>query len=200
MARFAKLAGLAAGLALAVAGVQAHATTWLVTYTAFSGAPASAQLTVDVADAVNAVGGHDVLGVKGDVDGDAVTGVIVNPNQPFQWWTPDGLFIVDNVVYPTAPFFSNPGLFFAGASGNEYNLFSDNASTYELYRAQSGVGYLASSVGTVAMVEAPKGPLAAPDSLTSSVGVPEPASWALMIAGFGAVGAALRRRRVTLAA
>lgn len=31
-------------------------------------------------------------------------------------------------------------------------------------------------------------------------GVPEPASWALMMAGFGAVGAAIRRRRVTVAA
>ena len=36
------------------------------------------------------------------------------------------------------------GLFFSGASGNEYNLFSDNSTTYgDLYRAQSGVGYLA---------------------------------------------------------
>jgi hypothetical protein len=30
--------------------------------------------------------------------------------------------------------------------------------------------------------------------------VPEPAAWALMIAGFGMAGAALRRRRLTLAA
>ena len=37
-------------------------------------------------------------------------------------------------------------------------------------------------------------PLAAPGG-----GVPEPASWALMIAGFGLAGAALRRRRATLA-
>lgn len=31
-------------------------------------------------------------------------------------------------------------------------------------------------------------------------GVPEPASWAMLIAGFGMTGAALRRRRVTVAA
>ena len=31
-------------------------------------------------------------------------------------------------------------------------------------------------------------------------GVPEPASWALMIAGFGMVGTALRRRKAVLAA
>ncbi|WP_310497288.1 PEPxxWA-CTERM sorting domain-containing protein [Sandarakinorhabdus sp.] len=36
------------------------------------------------------------------------------------------------------------------------------------------------------------------DSLT--VGVPEPASWAMLIAGFGLVGAAKRRRRITAAA
>jgi hypothetical protein len=38
------------------------------------------------------------------------------------------------------------------------------------------------------------------DSVTIDGGVPEPAAWALMIAGFGAVGAALRRRRVPIAA
>ena len=62
------------------------------------------------------------------------------------------MFIFDNVVWPTgAPALSNPGLFFSGASGAEYNLFSDNASTYELYRARSGVGYLANSVGTLSV-------------------------------------------------
>ncbi|MBW8813599.1 MAG: PEPxxWA-CTERM sorting domain-containing protein [Caulobacterales bacterium] len=198
MARFAKLAAFAAGLALAAAGAQAQAATWLVTYTASSGAPASANLTVEVADLLNAVGGHDVLGITGDVDGDAITGVITNPVQPFQWWTSDGLFIVDNVLYPTAPSISNAGLFFAGASGNEYNLFSDSASTYELYRAQSGVGYLANSIGAVALVQAPRGPEV--ESLRGPGAVPEPASWALMILGFGAVGAALRSRRVTLPA
>ncbi|HET6971554.1 MAG TPA: PEPxxWA-CTERM sorting domain-containing protein [Phenylobacterium sp.] len=183
-----RFATVIAGLVLAAAG-QAKAATWMVTYTALAGVPASANLVIDVADDLNAVGGHDVTAVSGDVDGDTVTGVIVNPSQPFPWATPDGLFIVDNVVYPTAPYFSNPGLFFAGASGSEYNLFSDNETTYELYKAQSGVGYLANSVGSIAMVEAPHSPLGG--------AVPEPAAWALMILGFGAIGARLRHRRMT---
>ncbi len=36
------------------------------------------------------------------------------------------------------------------------------------------------------------------DSLAGSVGVPEPATWAMMILGFGAVGAVIRRRRASL--
>jgi outer membrane lipase/esterase len=38
------------------------------------------------------------------------------------------------------------------------------------------------------------------DQLMLGGAVPEPASWGLMIAGFGAVGFALRRRRALLAA
>jgi hypothetical protein len=36
-----------------------------------------------------------------------------------------------------------------------------------------------------------------PDNETFSASVPEPATWALMIAGFGFAGSALRRRRAT---
>jgi opacity protein-like surface antigen len=38
------------------------------------------------------------------------------------------------------------------------------------------------------------------DSAPASPGVPEPASWAMLIAGFGLTGAAMRRRRVERAA
>jgi hypothetical protein len=199
--KLAWLAGMALGLALVAAAAPAEATTWMVTYTASAGAPASATLTVDVADVINAVGGYDVTSVSGAVDGDTVTGVITNPSQPFQWWTSDGLFIVDNVAYPTAPFFSNAGLFFAGASGAEYNLFSDDSATYELYKAQSGVGYLANSVGAVTTVKAPQiGALGPVGDAPGGGAVPEPAGWALMILGLGAVGGLLRRRRVTIPA
>ena len=37
-------------------------------------------------------------------------------------------------------------------------------------------------------------------NVTPSVAVPEPASWAMLIAGFGLVGAAARRRRTALTA
>ena len=190
---------LAAALcaALALTAGRAEAATWIVTYISAGGAPFSASLTVQTTDTVDAVGGFDITGVTGAVDGDAVTGLILNPGQPFARLSADGLFIYDNVLFPTgAPVFSNPGLFFSGASGSEYNLFSDNASTYELYRARSGTGYLAHSRGAVTLARA---------SLISTLGagggaVPEPASWALTIVGLGAVGAAMRRRRRLAAA
>ncbi|WP_309606899.1 PEPxxWA-CTERM sorting domain-containing protein [Phenylobacterium sp.] len=184
------VAGLCAALALAAG--RAQAATWIVTYASAGGAPLSASLTVQTADTLDAVGGLDITGVTGAVDGDAVTGLILNPGQPFAHLSADGLFIYDNVLFATgAPVFSNPGLFFSGASGSEYNLFSDNASTYELYRARSGTGYLAHSRGAVTLARA---------GLISTFGagggaVPEPAAWALTILGLGAVGAVMRRRR-----
>ena len=190
---------LAAALcaALALTAGRAEAATWIVAYISAGGAPFSASLTVQTTDTVDAVGGFDITGVTGAVDGDTVTGLILNPGQPVTHLSADGLFIYDNVLFPTgAPVFSNPGLFFSGASGSEYNLFSDNASTYELYRARSGTGYLAHSRGAVTLARA---------SLISTLGagggaVPEPASWALTIVGLGAVGAAMRRRRRLAAA
>ena len=37
------------------------------------------------------------------------------------------------------------------------------------------------------------------DTVTVNIGVPEPASWAMLLAGFGLTGAALRRRRSAIA-
>jgi hypothetical protein len=185
MKRFTKIAAAAAATVL-LAG-QAHAATWLLDYTSLDGAPVNADLTVTASDILNAVGGFDVTGVTGNVDGDTVTALIHNPTQPFPSLSADGLFIFDNVIWPTStPPISNPGLFFAGSSGAEYNLFSAGQG-YQLYKATPGVGYLANSSGT----------------LSVSGGVPEPAAWTMMIVGFAGAGALLRRRRAagaTLAA
>jgi hypothetical protein len=188
------LAGVAAAAAL-TAG-QAQAATWLLTYTSTGGLPLGATLTLDASDVMNGVGGFDALSISGNVDGDTVTGLIANPSQPLAHYSADGMFIYDNVVWPTGgPALSNPGLFFSGVSGSEYNLFSDNATTYELYRAQSGVGYLANSVGTLSVAEQVR---SVSDSRVG--GIPEPATWTMMIIGFGAIGAALRLRRRPLPA
>jgi hypothetical protein len=180
----------AVALAGAVAG-QAQAGTWLLKYTATSGgAPSVANLTLQTADTLNAAGGFDVLSIGGDVDGETVGGLIANPHGPFPSYSDDGMFIFDNVWFGGAsPVLSNPGLFFSGASGDEYNLFSDNATTYQLYRATSGVGYQGNSVGVLEYRDASRADLAA------VAGVPEPQAWSLMILGFGAIGSMLRRRR-----
>ncbi|MFI4966275.1 MAG: PEPxxWA-CTERM sorting domain-containing protein [Caulobacterales bacterium] len=185
---------LAAGVAAAavLAAGPARAATWLITYQSDNGSPFTAALDVAASDTLNAVGGYDVTGISGMVDGDAVTGLIANPGQPFAAYSADRLFIFDNVIWPTgAPQLSNPGLFFSGASGSEYNLFSDNSTTYELYKAQPGVGDLAHSAGTLEMSQSQ--PLA--DLAVTSGAIPEPAAWTMMIVGFGGVGALLRRRR-----
>jgi hypothetical protein len=185
-------AGLSAAIVLCAG--HAQAATWLLDYTATDGgAPTQASVTLELSDALNAVGGHDVTGVSGQVDGDAITGLIANPGQPFASYSADGWFIYDNVVWPDgAPVLSNAGLFFTGASGDEYNFFSDDASTYEIYDARAGVGYVAHSVGTITARE---GPLAGDGAGIDAVGVPEAATWTMMIVGFGGIGVALRRRR-----
>ena len=195
MMRFLTLsAGVAAATALAAG--QARAATWLLDYTATDhGQPAEASVTVEISDALNAVGGHDVTGISGHVDGDAIAGLIANPGQPFPSYSTDGWFIYDNVVWPDGePTLSNPGLLFKGVSGDEYNLFSDNASTYELYDARAGVGFVDHSVGVLAQPQ-----LVREVTLDGGLAVPEPAAWALMILGFGGIGAVLRRRRLALA-
>ena len=62
---------------------------------------------------------------------------------------------------------------------------------YELYKATPTGGYDANSHGTIAMVQT----FNQVDRSDLTAGVPEPATWALMILGFGGVGALLRRRR-----
>ena len=193
---------LALGLAAAAALTgHAQAATWLLDYTATNGAaPTEATLTLHTSDTLNAVGGYDIVGVSGEVDGDAVTGLIDNPSQPFASYSGDGMFIFDNVFYAgAAPLLSNPGLFFAAASGDEYNLFSDSSTVYELYQARSGVGYLDHSVGELGARKLPEVRGLQGLDLESGA-IPEPAAWTLMILGVGGVGAALRRRRSALPA
>jgi hypothetical protein len=200
LVKFAAAAITSLTLSVGISSGAAQASTWVIDYTAdnLGDTPYSAMLNVTASDTLNAASGYDITGIGGNVDGDTITVLVANPNKAnaSASFSADGQFIFDNIIWPTgAPQLSNPGILFMGKSGHEYNIFSDDAVHYELYKATPFGGYNANSRGTIS-VTAPSPP--AFD--LRSPGVPEPASWALMILGFGAVGAVLRQRRGRLVA
>ncbi|WP_240047647.1 PEPxxWA-CTERM sorting domain-containing protein [Sphingomonas panacisoli] len=94
---------------------------------------------------------------------------------------------IDNVFSSTAPYLTGNGVGF-GIVGNNllYNLYSTGANSYALYIATypstgSTAGSTNNTVSTFTVSRA-------------TGAVPEPATWAMMLVGFGAVGGALRRR------
>jgi hypothetical protein len=97
----------------------------------------------------------------------------------FPLWTQDGF---------TAPFAS-----LVGRVGTEYQLLGtsftgsfSSAGTLQLFFWDQNSG---DNTGTIAANITTEGP----------AGVPEPATWAMMLLGFGAVGVAVRRRRARAA-
>jgi hypothetical protein len=173
------LSAVAAASVLAFAANPACAKGYVLNYTSYD-STVTATFVIDASDAVDAVGGHDVLGISGNVGGDAITSLTSNPIQPSVATSQDGLFTYDNVVYDVTPIVDDfSGLLFTTASGTEYNFWSNSATEFELYSAKNG-SYGAYSVGTLSSIAA---------------AAPEPAAWAMMILGMGAVGAMLRRQR-----
>jgi hypothetical protein len=187
-AAFALLAGL-----MATAPAAAQSTVHMT----FSGEgvlgdtpPTSADLTFTIGNAINAFGGYDILGVSGTVGGDTITGLMalegpaLCPCFPEGYAAGDGWFSVSNTLYlGGGPLFDHGGVGFQSAS-TWYNLWYADEGMYELdslpvHPATDDEGYplgLAGAVGGVA-------------------GVPEPASWAMFIGGFGLIGAGMRRRQ-----
>ena len=154
----------------------ASAATFLLTYSS-PNTPASGSIYITTTDMPNSVGSYDVLTAKGKIDGVDITGLIPNPNPPAQATSADGLFFYDNAFAGAAtPHVTNAGLYF-GVAGGQFNLFSNSPTEYALYSAANGV-YGANSTGTLS-VEA----------------VPEPATWGMMLVGFGLVGFGLRSHR-----
>ena len=108
-----------------------------------------------------------ITGISGLFNGSSITG-LASP------------FGANNLYYLTGPsFVDGSGLGFMTAAGTNVNLFfQSSASSYRINTTGPFTSSFvsATSAGVVAAV-------------------PEPATWAMMLIGFGAIGFAMRRRR-----
>ncbi len=137
--------------------------------------------------------GQDILGVLAGsyIGTDVLTGVYPNPNQPFAAFFP-GSVLYDNFYYQisaTSPtHFDFGGTIFTTATNGLYYHLYGNGGAYKLQsltltQGRTVLGALQTVTPTFVEYDPVNG------------AVPEPATWALMILGFGAAGAMLRRRR-----
>ena len=175
---------LASALVSMAAAVPACASTYALNYSGVfdgSGSPLLASLRIVTSNTLNAAGGYSINSVTGSVDGETVTGITPNPDAPNS--TTGVSFTYDNNFFDANPVFNLNGLAFE-TSAASWNLWGTDPDLYTLFKKVSGVrGYTGASDG----------------SLTITA-VPEPASWALLIVGFGMVGTATRRRARTVVA
>lgn len=146
---------------------SANAASYLLTY----GGPASFSATVTTTDVANPQGFFTVTGLSGTRGGIAVS------------LLPTGsLGGNDNLLKPTVSFMTFNGISFT-AGATSYNIYLDTppASYRECF------GSTTQCENNVAVTGLTVTPLAGP--------VPEPATWGMMILGFGAIGSAVRYRR-----
>jgi hypothetical protein len=197
-----KLKGLMAVVALmgTLAAGSANATLqWNLLYS--SPAPSGPNV-VDVilttTDTANGAGGYTVLNASGFVDADAIIGVETNPNAgvPSYATSLNNKFNFDNFLFAGAmPYLSNNGVLLNGISGNQYNGFSVTPAGTQVANGNpsSPLQFLTSTHNLAGNWIYGASSTSNTFSLTAMV--PEPHSWALMILGFGGVGAMIRRRR-----
>ena len=159
-------------IALLLASTMAFATpamaaSTLYTFSAADGTTGSITFNEDT-------GSTAVTSVTGLIDGSMITGL-------------SGYAGADNTFNPAVPHFSFAGLSVSTSTLGDYNFYFDGTHD-DLLNSRTAptgnpvIGEPFSVITTEVVTSAP----------TSAV--PELASWAMMIAGFGAVGLAMRRR------
>jgi hypothetical protein len=176
---FTKRLGLVGAAAIAtMAGTPASAAQYLFNFsgTGFFGGTLTGNGTITTNDQsfVNQLNGYTaqtITGITGTFNGSQITGLanVTGSN---------------NLFYLTGPFFvDGNGLGFSTASGVSANLFVTNDTSYRVNTMGAGLltGLVTASATQV------------------TAAVPEPATWAMMLLGFGAIGVSVRRkRRVTM--
>jgi hypothetical protein len=182
MNRFQNVALSVALVAGALSATSASATNFAFTYLS-SDATQAAFGTLSAT--LIAPGEYSATSGTITANGPEATGIgalIANPSAPNQTTSPSGRFNYDDLLLPTSnPVILNGGLLFS-IGGSEVNIFSNGAEPgndafyNQAYDNTSGTFSLSA--------------------------VPEPATWAMMLVGFGLAGATLRsgRRHRVLAA
>lgn len=181
-----------ATLAALAAALPASAAVHHLTYDGTTSVGTFAPITADLlltTGGPDGFGGDAVIDISGNVDGDRITGLA-----PTGGPGPDGGLLschtdagqdfcaADQTWFATRPPLSVFGISFQSAT-KLYTLFAQ-APGYALAAVRKDVS--------------PFDPDPIPYSLGSAT-VPEPASWTLLVAGFGLAGSAMRRRNVVAA-
>lgn len=171
MSKFAFGIAALAALASPAAAAQ-YVVNFDTTSTIFGGAFQTLRSTITTSNTSTQIGGQTafaITGISGTLNGGAITGLFDAPGSPTYY------------LFTTGPtFLDGSGVRFnAGGYTNIAFFHQDNVPATE-YRINGG-GTI-SAFGTA--------------SATAVGGaVPEPATWAMMIGGFGAIGGTLRYRR-----
>ena len=174
---------LATGVSAAamLAATSASAATFLFSYSgtnATNGAfTATGTLTTtNTTTLVNGRAAYTITGITGTRNGAAITGLVPAG-------TDFGGLSTDNYLYVAAPYLTLSGFGFSVAgTGNLFNPYYLGSAYQEYVRNAAG-----------ADVQATPGITFTATPVTAAV--PETATWAMMIAGFGMMGVALRTRR-----
>lgn len=128
----------------------------------------SGTLTTNGVSQVSSLNGYTyqtITGITGTFNGSAITGLANVTGS-------------NNLFYLTGPFFvDGNGLGFSTAAGSAVNLFVTTDTAYRVNAGGLSTGFVTASASA------------------ATAAVPEPATWAMMIGGFGVIGAAARRRR-----
>lgn len=179
-----KLKNLMAGAAMAIAAGMAAAAAHATAYTwTFADATYSGSGTLDT-DPTNtfAISGSGMM--TGPSLNDTLT-LVPNPTPGSVSLSSDGQWNFDNAI-PV----DNNGLLFSGVTNLFYNLFANGGGGSLGISFADGTIYNQdnSIIGTLTV------------TAVTPPGVPEPGTWAVMLLGFGGMGAVLRSRRRQLAA
>jgi hypothetical protein len=165
-----------------IAAAPASAATFLFTYSgtnATNGAftATGTITTTNTTTLVNGRAAYTITGITGTRNGSAITGLVPAG-------TDFGGVAIDNYLYASTPFLTDAGFGFTVAgTTNLYNPYYFSGAYQEYVRTAAGADFQNTSGVTFTLTQV-------------GAAVPEPATWGMMILGFGMIGAASRSRKV----